>query len=220
MVDVIENEVVLTQNYLGKSRLSERVIAAMREVPRHKFVPRHAQSYAYDNSPLYIGQGQTISQPYIVAIMTDLIEPGPDDVILDVGTGSGYQAAIVSRLCKMVYSIDRITELTQSAQQLFTDLGYTNIVVKAGDGSKGWIEHAPYDGIIVAATAPYIPNDLVAQLKVGGKMIIPVEQSTYSQELLLIEKRDEDNIDVKDILPVAFVPLICEHSNDEKDVSQ
>ncbi|MDX1810869.1 MAG: protein-L-isoaspartate(D-aspartate) O-methyltransferase [Gammaproteobacteria bacterium] len=208
LLQEIEAEVGYTQHYLGKKTLSPRVMAAMEAVPRHEFVSDNMQSFAYCNEPLPIGHGQTISQPYIVAIMTDLIDPQADHKVLDVGTGSGYQAAVLSQLVDTVYSVEIIDALTHNAQTVFEKLAYHNIQLKTGDGSLGWPEHGPYDGIVVAAAAPMVPPALVEQLKPGGKLILPIGQAYHAQELVLIEKQHDGMIKTRNVLPVSFVPLI------------
>ncbi len=213
MVRTIESEVRYTREYLGKSALDHHVIEVMKTVPRHKFVSSDMQDYAYEDSPLYIGHGQTISQPYIVAIMTDLISPAKDHVVLDIGTGSGYQAAVLSRLVKQVYSVDIVDALAQQARNCFAALAYENIEVKTANGYQGWLEHAPYDGIVVAATAPYVPTALVQQLKPGGKLILPIGAG-FGHELVLIEKNQDGTTEQTDILPVSFVPLVGDHEFD------
>ena len=216
MLRIIKDEVRFTQDYLGKSELSPDVIAAMDDVPRHEFVPKSMQTFAYANEPLYIGHGQTISQPYIVAIMTDLISPSKDHSVLDIGTGSGYQAAVLSKLVKTVYSVEIIDSLALAAIDLFQQLHYDNIKVKIGDGYEGWSENAPYDGIVVAATAPYVPTALVDQLKPGGKLILPVGHTTMGQELVLVEKDTNGEITTNNVLPVSFVPLVSNSSYSEE----
>jgi len=207
LVQEIESDVRATRRYLGKDRLDARVIAAMAKVPRHEFVPDGSRSMAYLNQPLPIGYNQTISQPYIVAIMTDLLGVFEDGRVLEVGTGSGYQAAVLGELCDQVYSIEIVEPLGQQAQGLLKRLGYTNVHVKIADGYLGWPEHAPFDGIIVTAAAPEVPQPLIDQLKPGGRMIIPVGQHFGHQELLLIEKNAQGDISQEEILPVRFVPL-------------
>lgn len=207
LVQEIEFEVRATGGYLGKDRLDERVIAAMAKVPRHEFVPDQLKSLAYLNRPLPIGYNQTISQPYIVAIMTDLLGVFEGGRVLEVGTGSGYQAAVLGELCDQVYSIEIVEPLGLETKDLLQRLGYTNIHVKIGDGYAGWPEHAPFDGIIVTAAAPEVPQPLIDQLKPGGRMIIPVGRHYEGQELLLIEKNANGEISRKAILPVRFVPL-------------
>ena len=187
MIEEIAAEAAATADYTGRSAFDGRVMAAMASVPRHEFVPPAEEVYAYINNALPIGHGQTISQPYIVALMTDLLDPQPDHSVLEIGTGSGYQAAILSELVRQVYSIEVIPELAAEAEERLRRLGYRNVSVKAGDGNAGWPEHAPYDGIIVTAAAAKIPEALLAQLRNGGRMVIPVGGSG-SQELILIEK--------------------------------
>jgi protein-L-isoaspartate(D-aspartate) O-methyltransferase len=180
---------------------------AMDAVPRHRFVPPRSVASAYANRPLAIGHGQTISQPYIVALMTELLEPEPGDVMLEVGTGSGYQAAVLAELAARVYSIEIIAPLAESATARLRELGYRNVQVKSGDGYYGWPEHAPYDGIIVTAAASSIPPPLVAQLKPGGRMMIPVGAPFHTQDLILLQKDEQGKVTTTSVLPVAFVPL-------------
>lgn len=208
MIREIENEVAFTRRYIGKDKLDDRVMAAMRAVPRHEFVPSNQQLLAYINGPLSIGHGQTISQPYIVALMTDLMNVTENSVVLEIGTGSGYQAAILSTLVKQVYSMEVIPELMKTAQEKFTRLGYHNIECQLGDGHEGWPEHAPYDAIIVTAAADNIPKALVEQLKPNANLVIPVGSTFGPQELLLVHKDHDGKISQRDILAVAFVPLV------------
>jgi len=195
----------------GKDGLDEGVLAALAEVERHRFVPQRLQPEAYANHPLPIGHGQTISQPYIVALMTDLVAPGPDDVVLEVGTGSGYQAAVLARLVRQVYSIEIIEPLARSAAVLLQRLGYTNVSTRLGDGYFGWEEHAPFDAIIVTAAASHVPPPLIEQLKPGGRMVIPVGGRFTVQYLLLLEKSESGEILTRQITAVRFVPLTGEH---------
>jgi protein-L-isoaspartate(D-aspartate) O-methyltransferase len=211
MLQLIEQDVKETRRYLQKEQLDPRVIRALAKVPRHEFVPEEKQSAAYLNRPLGIGHGQTISQPYIVAIMTDLLNLAPTSKVLELGTGSGYQAAILSELVAQVYSIEIIKPLAEQAAARLKRLGYDNVQVKVGDGFYGWEEHAPYDAIIVTAADSKIPPPLIKQLKVGGSMIIPVGESTNTHQLLLVTKQSEDQIVSQEILPVRFVPLTGEH---------
>lgn len=208
MVQEIENEVVFTERYIGKNKLDDRVMRAMHDVPRHEFVPRMQQGLAYMNGPLSIGHGQTISQPYIVALMTDMLNVNEDSVVLELGTGSGYQAAVLSRIVKQVYSMEVIPELLESAKQKFEKLGYNNIETRLGDGHQGWPEHAPYDGIVVTAAAADIPEALIDQLKPGANLVIPVSRDFGPQELLLVSKQKDGAIIINDVLAVAFVPLV------------
>lgn len=191
----------------GRDIVDKKVLDAMLKVERHKFVPKEYQKFAYIDEPLPIGYGQTISQPYIVALMTQLLELKGDEKVLEIGTGSGYQAAILAELCKEVYTIEIIPELAQRAEKLLKELGYKNIFVKVGDGYLGWEEHAPYDAIIVTCAPDHIPQPLIDQLKDGGKMVIPVGE--VFQELVLVEKK-KDKVIKKSIIPVRFVPMVRE----------
>lgn len=188
-----------------------RVFAAMREVPRHEFVPGDMRADAYENRPLPIGHGQTISQPYIVGIMTALLAVRPDAVVLEIGTGSGYQAAILSRIVRQVYTTEIIEPLARSASQRVRELGYRNIEVRHADGYYGWKEHAPYDAIIVTAAASHIPPPLVAQLKPGGVMVIPVGGGFAVQQLVLVTRLPNGGVTTRQVLPVLFVPLTGSH---------
>ena len=208
----IEAEVRYTRSMIGRDALDPRVMAAMAEVPRHEFVPGHALLCAYDNGPLPIGQGQTISQPYIVALMTDLLECGPDARVLEVGTGSGYQAAILSRVIRQVYSVEIIPELAQQASERLARLGYDNLECRFCDGYEGWPEQAPFDGILVTAAAPSIPPPLIEQLRSGARMVIPVGPPFGHQKLMVVEKRKDGSVRTSEILGVAFVPLTREGS--------
>jgi len=208
MIEEIESEVAFTRHMIGRDHLDPRVMAAMREVPRDTFVPPDLRDAAFDNGPLPIGHGQTISQPYIVALMTDLLQLRSEQNVLEIGTGSGYQTAILSRLCRQVYSMEVVPELSQAAQRLFQRLGYDNIQTRTGNGYQGWLEHAPYDGIIVTAAAGYIPSDLIEQLKPGGRLVIPVGVPYGNQELILAEKNLNGEIHTRDILGVVFVPMV------------
>lgn len=209
LLEQIDADFTATGIYTGWSRMDSRIRQAMAEVPRHLFVPSAEQSLAYVDHALPIGCGQTISQPYIVALMTSLLEPRPEHVVLEVGTGSGYQAAVLSSLIKQLYSIEVIEELATSAAERLQRLGYNNVEVRAGDGAKGWPEHAPFDGIIVTAAAPVVPPALIEQLKPGGRLVIPVGD-TYGQDLRLIEKQADGSVKSRSVIPVAFVPLTGE----------
>lgn len=189
---------------------SGSVLKALSKVPRHEFVPAESRRSAYDNRPLPIGHGQTISQPYIVALMTDLSEPDPDDAVLEIGTGSGYQAAIFSALVDRVYSIEIIEPLAKQAKARLDRLGYDNVTTRLGDGYYGWKEHAPFDAIVVTAAASHVPPPLIAQLKPGGRMVIPVGGRFLTQQLLLIEKTMDERIVTRQIAAVRFVPLTGE----------
>ncbi len=211
LLEEIRHDFRLTAPMIGNDRPDPKVEKALLEVPRHLFVPPENRSLAYHNRPLPIGYGQTISQPYIVALMTDLLNPRPDDVILEVGTGSGYQAAVLSRLVKHVYTIEIIESLAKLAKVRLEKLGYHNVTARIGDGYYGWKEHAPFDGIIVTAAASHIPQPLVDQLKPGGRMVIPVGGQFLTQSLLLVEKNDQGKVTTRQLLPVAFVPLTGKH---------
>jgi len=194
MIEVIESEVEYTRSMIGRDKFAPRVMAVMEKIPRDEFVPEDLKFSAFDNGPIPIGHGQTISQPYIVALMTDLLELEPAHIVLEVGTGSGYQTAILSQLCKQVYSIEVIADLSKTAVTHFKKLGYNNIETCVGNGYQGWLEHAPYDSIIVTAAATYISEPLKEQLKPGGKMVIPVGLPLMHQELMLVEKDLEGEI--------------------------
>ena len=208
MIEAITADAAATASLTGRARFSPRVMKAMREVPREAFVPDYMESQAFENRPLPIGEGQTISQPYIVALMTDLLDPRPEDIMLEVGTGSGYQAAVLARLIKKLYSIETIPALASGAREVLTKIGCDNVEIIIGDGYAGLPEYAPYDGIIVTAAAPYIPESLKEQLKAGGKLVIPVGQSMASQQLLVVEKDMRGIIQTRRILDVAFVPMV------------
>lgn len=211
MVDTITSQVIETKEYLGKAALNPEVMVVMGKVPRHEFVPPDVQYAAYYNRPLPIGYGQTISQPYIVALMTDLLALDKDDTVLEVGTGSGYQAAVLAELAREVHTIEIINELGNSARKRLKRLGYFNISVHIGDGYYGWAKNAPYDAIIVTAAGNQVPPALIRQLKPGGKMVIPVGTRFAAQQLVLIDKVTADKIEMRIVLPVSFVPLTGEH---------
>ena len=213
MLDAIRESVLRTAEYTGRSEVSPRVLAQMAKVPRHKFVSAEQQHRAYLNTALSIEHGQTISQPLIVALMTDFLEPQSGDVMLEVGTGSGYQAAVLAGLIKQVYSIEIIPQLAASAGTVLQRLGYDNVQVKAGDGYLGWPEHAPFDGIIVTAAANDIPPPLIQQLKAGAKLVIPLASAGGFQELMVIEKLADGGTTARSVLPVRFVPLTRERDN-------
>jgi protein-L-isoaspartate(D-aspartate) O-methyltransferase len=187
---------------------NESVLEAMRKVPRHEFVPDYLKKYAYADEPLPIGEDQTISQPYIVAYMTEYLRLGNEDKVLEIGTGSGYQAAVLAEIVDTVYTIEIVDVLAKNAQRNLERLGYENVLVKRGDGYAGWPEHAPYDAIIITAAPTKIPEPLLEQLKVGGFMILPL--GDYSQELVLIEKNSMKDFEQKTLLPVRFVPMTGE----------
>jgi protein-L-isoaspartate(D-aspartate) O-methyltransferase len=207
MVDDVARMVRDTARETGRETLAPSVMAALGRVPRHRFVPPALAHRAYENSPVPIGQGQTISQPYIVALSTDLIEPKPGDVVLEVGTGSGYQAAVLAELVGTVCSIEIVEPLGREAERRLAANGYRNVVVRIGDGYAGWPERAPFDAIVVTAAAPHVPEPLVAQLKPGGRMVIPVDAGAFGQDLLLIRKHADGTLSRTVVLPVRFVPL-------------
>lgn len=211
LVEQVSEDVNRTRAYIGKSALDERVMRVLGTVGRHRFVPVSLQSQAYENRPLPIGYGQTISQPYIVALMTDLLEPEAGDVVLEIGTGSGYQAAILSRLVDRVYTIEIIPELAESASARLRRLGFENVEVKNADGYYGWQEHAPFDSIIVTAASSHIPPLLVQQLKPGGVLMIPVGPAFQVQQLSMVKKDTDGEITVRQVMPVRFVPFTGEH---------
>jgi len=196
-----------TRSETGRTALSERVMAAMAKVPRHEFVPDGERRNAYANRPLTIGLGQTISQPYIVALMTDLMEVKPGDRVLEIGTGSGYQAAVLAELAGMVYTVEIVEPLAREASERFKRLGYRNVVARTGDGYQGWAEHAPFDAIMVTAAPREIPQPLIDQLKPGGRLVVPVGGQASGQSLLLIEKQPDGKITRRNVLAVRFVPL-------------
>ena len=211
MVRDIEHMQLAVSGETGQRALDPKVMAVMGKVERHRFVPEGLQSEAYDNRPLPIGHGQTISQPYIVALMTDLMRTKPGHRVLELGTGSGYQAAVLADLVKEVYSIEIIEPLGKQAAQRLTQLGYRNVQVKVADGYYGWPEHAPFDSIIVTAAASHVPPALVRQLKPGGRIVIPVGTSFLTQNLMLVEKQADGSVTTRQILPVIFVPLTGSH---------
>lgn len=207
MVDEIAAMARETRDAVGKPAFDARVLAALREVPRHEFVPADQRPSAYRNRPLPIGHGQTISQPYIVALMSDLAQVQPGDKVLEVGTGSGYQAAVMAQLAEAVYTIEIIEPLGLQAKERLRRLGYDKVRVRLGDGYHGWEEHAPYDAILVTAAASHVPPPLVRQLRPGGRMVIPVGASFMVQQLVLVEKYRDGSISTRQIVPVDFVPL-------------
>ena len=191
----------------GRPKFGDAVMAAMGKVPRHRFVPSMQEPFAYENRPLPIGEGQTISQPYIVALMTDLLDPKPADRVLEVGTGSGYQAAVLAELVAKVYTIEIVEPLAKRAMRTLEQLSYGNVEARIGDGYNGWAAAAPFDSIIVTAAPPEIPKALIDQLRPGGRMVIPVGGSRDVQDLLLVEKRSDGTAVTKRTLTVRFVPL-------------
>jgi protein-L-isoaspartate(D-aspartate) O-methyltransferase len=211
MIREIRQDVEDTSRYIGRESLDQRVMDAMGTVPRHEFVPPSMQSSAYQNRPLPIGHGQTISQPYIVALMTDLVDPDDLDKVLEIGTGSGYQAAILAELVARVYSIEIVEALGQTARQRLQKLGYDNIETRVGDGYYGWPEMGPFDAIVVTAASSHIPPPLIRQIKPGGVMLIPVGGQFQVQQLTVIRKDEKGDVITRQILPVRFVPLTGGH---------
>ncbi len=218
MVEEIAVEVAGTRNWLGKDSLDRRVTAAMAKVARHLFIPEADRKSAYANRPQPIGHGQTISQPYIVAVMTDMAAPGPNARVLEVGTGCGYQTAVLAELAARVYSVEVVPELARPAAERLRRLGYSNVETCIGDGARGWPEHAPYDAIVVTAAAwRRIPPALLDQLAPGGRLVVPVDRSRSAvrypfkdqeQDLLLVTKDEKGRTSERKMLPVAFVPLV------------
>lgn len=208
LIREIERDVAETAGTTGRSRLSPAVLRALRAVPRHNFVPNDAERAAYLNLALGIGYGQTISQPFVVALMTDLLDLTPNARVLEIGTGSGYQAAVLAQIAREVYSVEIIPELAEAARQRFRRLGYRNIAVRTGDGRDGWPEHAPYDAAIVTAASPDIPPALLAQLRVGGRLVMPLGEPTGVQELTLVVKGEQGIEQLRPMLSVVFVPLV------------
>lgn len=216
LLEEIAAEAEATADYTGRAAFDARVMAALAKVPRHEFVPAAEERYAYINNALPIGHGQTISQPYVVALMSDLLNPQPDYSVLEIGTGSGYQTAVLAELVRQVYSLEIIPELAVAARERLLRLGHRNVSIEIGDGNAGWPEHAPYDGIIVTAAAAQVPAALLAQLRNGGRMVIPVGESGGNQELTLIEKSAQGALSERRILPVAFVPLVGGRGHDRE----
>jgi len=192
----------------GRGVRSEQVLDAMRNVPRERFLPQGQGVWAYDDSPLPIGDGQTISQPYIVAYMTEALDLVGGERVLEIGTGSGYAAAVLAEIAADVYTIERIEDLAAMAGAVLDDLGYHNVHVRQGDGTLGWPEEAPFDGIVVTAGGPAVPDTLQHQLKIGGRLVIPVGTSSWYQELVRVTRVSETEFETENLIPVRFVPLI------------
>ncbi len=211
MIAAIEVDIWHTSKATGRQAFDPRVMQAMATVKRHEFVPDDLEPVAYKNRPLPIGHGQTISQPYIVALMTDLLALDGDDVALEVGTGSGYQAAVLSDLVKEVYTIEIIAPLAEQAKARLHRLGYKNVTTRLADGYYGWEEHAPFDAIVVTAAASHVPPPLIDQLRPGGRMVIPVGGRFFVQQLLLVQKTKDGKVKTRQVLPVRFVPLTGKH---------
>ncbi len=207
MVEQIALHARLVGERTGRAELTSQVMAVMGRVPRHEFVPLELRQFAYLDTPLPIGYEKTISQPFIVALMTDFLELGPDDRVLEIGTGLGYQAAVLANLCNRVYSVELIEELARGAQRRLRELGYENIQLKTGDGSVGWVEHAPFDKILVAAAPELVPTSLLNQLKPGGRMVVPAGIED-AQQLMVVTKSAQGQLTMTEILPVRFSALM------------
>ena len=205
-------EYMIAHDLQGRGIHDQAVLDAMRTVPRQEFVPSNLVDQAYGDHPLPIGAGKTISQPYIVALMTELARPAADSVVLEVGTGSGYQAAVLAEIVRQVYTIEIVESLADSARRRLQALGYTNVIVKSGDGYVGWAEHAPFDAIVVTAAPEEVPPPLLEQLKPGGRLVIPIGELLAGQSLMVYEKSMDGKIVSHDMLPVRFVPLTGEHT--------
>ena len=207
MLRDIESEVRYTSDMIRRNALDPRVMKAMAQVPRHEFVPEHLRGYAYANRPLQIGHGQTISQPYIVALMSELLSTSDEDVVLEIGTGCGYQAAVLSQLVGKVYSVEIVAALATAARQRLAGLGFDNVEVHHGDGYHGLPEHAPYEGVIVTAAPDRVPDALIELLKPGGWLIAPVGPPMLGQQLIALHKDADNRVTRTNVIPVAFVPL-------------
>ncbi|MDP2762380.1 MAG: protein-L-isoaspartate(D-aspartate) O-methyltransferase [Sideroxyarcus sp.] len=211
MVEEVSADAAATSSYSGFSALNPSVVAALEKVERHRFVPAALAALAYLNRPLPIGYGQTISQPFIVALMSDLMRVGEGDKVLEIGTGSGYQAAVLAEMAGSVYSIEIIEPLGKQAGERLESLGYRNVKTRVGDGYYGWPEAAPFDAIMVTAAASHVPPPLIKQLKPGGRMVIPLGTQFMTQYLMLVEKQQDGSLTTRQILPVRFVPLTGGH---------
>jgi protein-L-isoaspartate(D-aspartate) O-methyltransferase len=207
MGEVVQQHAARAGAALAGGEIDPAVLEVMRRIPRHEFVPEEVREQAYEDRPLAIGYGQTISQPFMVAIMTDLLDLGPGDAVLEIGTGSGYQAAVLSPLSDRVYSIEIVPQLGESAAERLARLGFENVETKVGDGYYGWPENGPFDAIVVTAAASHIPPPLIQQLEPGGRMVIPVGTAFFNQQLMLVEKQADGSIISRQLLPVRFVPL-------------
>ena len=210
MVSLIAAYVQLSGDQINKDKLDDRVMAAMRRVPRHDFVPLEMRPFAYADGPLPIGCGKTVSQPFMVALMTDLLALGEDDRVLEIGTGLGYHAAVMAELANEVFSVEIIEELAEQARRRLEEAGYKNIRFRVGDGGYGWPDHGPYDKILVAAACELIPPPLLEQLKPGGRMVIPSGLED-AQQLLLVDKDSGGRITTQEVIPVLFAPLVVSH---------
>ena len=210
MVEVIGIHMDLMSDEIGKGAIDERLASALGEVPRHLFVPQQVTTLAYHDTPLPIGFDKTISQPFIGALMIELLAPQPEESVLEVGTGLGYQAAVLAKLAGRVWSVEIVEEFTVAAKSRFRRLGLTNVSIRVGDGSRGWPEHAPFDKISVTAAAKRIPERLVEQLKPGGRMVIPIGPAE-AQRLTLVMKDSEGRIELREVIPVRFTQLETGH---------
>ncbi|MBI2963619.1 MAG: protein-L-isoaspartate(D-aspartate) O-methyltransferase [Deltaproteobacteria bacterium] len=197
---------MVEQQIAARGVADPRVLAAMRSVPRHRFVPAEWQASAYDDGPLPIGEGQTISQPYVVAKMTELLRLSPTDRVFELGTGSAYQAAVASLLCARVWTVEIQPALAERARRTLRGLGYDNVTVRAGDGFRGWPEEAPFDAMVITAAVPRLPEELLKQLKPGGRAILPLGDPLAVQDLVLLEKRADGSVVTREVFPVRFVP--------------
>ena len=206
MVEMVAIHADLSEEELGKAVLDGRVMAAMTRVPRHLFVPPQLAPLAYMDTPLPIGFDKTISQPFIAAVMTDLLDPQPDEAVLEVGTGLGYQAAVLAELAWQVWTVEVVEEFATAAEELLERLGYDNVTVRVGDGSQGWPEHAPFDKILVTAAADMVPPALLAQLKPGGRMVLPTGLSEM-QRLTVVDKDAAGHVEMRELMDVRFTPL-------------
>jgi len=213
LVEELRHDSRLAVEY-GAPPLSERTLAVLGQVPRHEFVPEGSRNYAYENRPLSIGAGQTISQPYIVALMTDLADLQKGEVVLEIGTGSGYQAAVLAEIAGRVYTIEIVEELGQRAASTLERLGYDNVMARVGDGYAGWPELAPFDAILVTAAPEEVPQPLIEQLAVGGRMVIPVGAEFQVQNLQVLTKEEDGRLSVSNVIPVRFVPLTRDEDQD------
>jgi protein-L-isoaspartate(D-aspartate) O-methyltransferase len=216
LVRGIERDVARTGEYLGTDRLDPAVIRAMRTVPREEFVPPRLRAQAYLDSPLPIGSGQTISQPYIVAVMSHLAGVGAGDRVYELGTGSGYQAAVLGAMGVTVYSVEIVPELAERAAATLARLGYDEVHVRAGDGYLGWPEEAPFDAVVVTAAHPEIPRPLIDQLAVGGRLVMPVGGTDEIQQLTVLTKQPDGTLDTDELLPVRFVPVTRDRSSQDE----
>ena len=213
LLSEIKRDYLYTAAFTGKAQVDERVLQALARVERHRFVPPELAGLAYENHPLAIGYGQTISQPYIVALMTDFLAVEEHHQILEIGTGCGYQSAVLALLARQVYSIEIVEPLAAAAAERLARLGYGNVEVRSGDGSRGWPEKAPFDGIIVTAAAPRIPEALLEQLRPEGRLVVPVGEPRQSQHLYLVTRAPDGAVRKRHLLEVAFVPLVESAAN-------